>query len=157
MSGRLYNYKYRWCRKTATCTITRNHPVNTTEMDFTWAACPVCLLLQHSAKGAAEQLEGLSAALLRHPVHHLDDSLHAGGFQRHRLKERSGQGSSQLRHHTLWVPLRREVCEWASLNQQLTWQYHLFSRSRALSLRTEDFFFLLSLEKKTYTEISRPM
>lgn len=57
-----------------------------TETHFTWAPCQ--LFVQHSVQGAAEELTGPSVALLRHPVHHLGDSPHAGGFTRHHLKQR---------------------------------------------------------------------
>lgn len=54
---------------------------------ITRAACG--LVRQRGSCWTAEQLTGSSAALLHHPLHHLEESVQVAGFPKHHLEARS--------------------------------------------------------------------
>lgn len=76
-----------------------NSNVNTTRTIsyyhyFTRAACS--LLTQQAVYGAAEQLTGSGAALLHHPLHHLDEHLHAGGLDELGERKKGLQNETEI-------------------------------------------------------------
>lgn len=117
--------------------------------DVTWAARD--LLTPQGVYGVAEELEGLSAALLCHPPHHLDQPLHVGGFQSQHLEDRSRGGFTHLLHFNIvWVGFFFLLSFSLRPQQQpLTRQLHAqgcFSRSQEFSLASRGTFSFLLLD-----------
>lgn len=88
-------------------------------LNLTWATCD--LFIQQGVHRAAEQLTGSYAALLRHPLHQLEDPLHVGSLTPYHLPEKH-------RHVIQYVTQRHYFTFWNVFllyKQQLTSQYTL--------------------------------